>query len=132
MSQLLPPADRFFTARLDGKRMADSWGLFDECSRAFSLPVDFEWSWPSLSVCLRSLEWISARHYLAIATDPSMMLSREPAERQLFFVTMQEVGSAWAGRSERDHTGAFNVVLLCGRDEVETLKGELAALSPLQ
>ncbi|NYI07239.1 barstar family protein [Allostreptomyces psammosilenae] len=122
-----------FVARLDGRRMLDSQGVFEEFSRAFEFPVYFGWNWNALNDCLGDLGWMPSRRYLVVVGDAGLVLSREPERRSTLLEILNHQGGCWGSRfpgMTAWGTGdvAFNVLFLCPAGELRALEEELAGV----
>ncbi len=107
----LPPPGLCFVAHLDGARMPDSRGLFEEFARDLRFPVYFRWTWSAFHECVRDLSWLRCRRYLVVISDADRLLADEPDELALFLGLMDGTGRSWSQRADRP-TAAFNLLLI--------------------
>ncbi|WP_371482535.1 barstar family protein [Kitasatospora sp. NBC_00315] len=107
----LPPPGTCYVAHLDGARMRDSQGVFEEFARALRFPVHFGWNWAAFHECVRDLSWMPSRHYLVVVADAGQLLADEPDELKLFLGLMDGTGRSWSRRPDRPAV-AFNLLLI--------------------
>ncbi|MCX4747440.1 barstar family protein [Kitasatospora sp. NBC_01287] len=106
----LPPQGTSFVARLDGEKMTDLQGVFEEFSRGLRFPAYFGWNWPAFSECLRDLAWIGSENYLLVISGSQFLLSDEPEEMNTFMKISEEAGRT-RSRMIRQPATSFNIVL---------------------
>ena len=84
MAKLFPPRS-FFTAYVDGAKIADKAGLMDALASAFRFPSYFGRNWDALLDCLRSLpEEIPAQGYVLAVRNSKAFLSSSPKDLEDF------------------------------------------------
>lgn len=84
MAKLFPPRS-FFTAYVDGAKIADKAGLMDALASAFRFPAYFGKNWDALLDCLRSLpDEIPARGYVLAVRNSGSFLSSSPKDLEDF------------------------------------------------
>jgi hypothetical protein len=124
----LPPTGAVFIARLDGSKMVDSYGVFEEFSKTLKFPAYFGWNWPALSDCIRDLDWIPADRYLLLIENPSLLLRSEAEERDVLFRILAQAGNDWANLIGKncDARVSFNVCFVCDGNEIESIRREIS------
>ncbi|MGW7522943.1 barstar family protein [Streptomyces sp. NPDC054783] len=123
----LPPTGLIYSARMQGREMRDSDGVFTQFYEALRLPDYFGWNWNALLDCLRDLHWLNAVHFFLIIDDADAVLSEDPEERKILMRTLKNAVRFWAGRPELpgQEKTTFEVVLLCPPDIQEEVRNEL-------
>ncbi|MEV6779074.1 barstar family protein [Streptomyces syringium] len=122
--EAFPPSGVTVVARLDGAKMLDADGVFEQFWEALRFPDYFGWNWPALSDCLRDLQWLPASQYLVVVESSSLVLSGSEAERGTLFRVLQRAAEEWANPHEKPkNVGVpFNVLFVCAPDEVGALR----------
>lgn len=125
----LPPTGLIYSARMKGREMRDSDGVFTQFYEALRLPDYFGWNWPALRDCLRDLHWIDAKHFLLTIDDADAVLSESPEEREILFRALNDAAKHWAAQPDLpgQEKASFHAVLLCPPDVEEELRRELRA-----
>jgi RNAse (barnase) inhibitor barstar len=123
----LPPTGLIHSARMRGREMRDSDGVFTQFYEALRLPDYFGWNWDALRDCLSDLHWLSAKHFLVIIDDVHAVLSESPEEREILFRALSDATNFWAGKPELpgQEKVTFQVVLLCPPEVQEEMLREL-------
>jgi hypothetical protein len=111
----LPPTGLIYSARMRGREMHDSDGVFTQFYEALRLPDHFGWNWNALRDCLTDLHWLSAQRFLVTIEDADVVLSGSPEEREILFRALNDAAKFWAGKPELPGQGkiTFQAVLLC-------------------
>ncbi|MYR40845.1 hypothetical protein GTW67_02115 [Streptomyces sp. SID5910] len=114
----LPPTGLIYSARMHGKEMRDSDGVFTQFYEALRLPDYFGWNWNALRDCLTDLHWIRAEHFLVTIDDADAVLCESAEERVILFRALDDAVKFWAGKPEIPGQGkiTFQVVLVCPPD----------------
>ncbi|MEU9592408.1 barstar family protein [Streptomyces sp. NPDC048219] len=123
----LPPTGLIHSARMRGKEMRDSDGVFTQFYEALRLPDYFGWNWNALRDCLTDLHWVSAEHVLLTIDDADAVLSESADEREILFRALNDAVKFWAGKPELPGRGKFTLqaVLLCPPDVQEKVLHEV-------
>jgi RNAse (barnase) inhibitor barstar len=124
-----PPTGLIHSARMRGKEMRDSDGVFTQFYEALRLPDYFGWNWNALRDCLTDLHWVSAEHVLLTIDDPEAVLSESAEEREILFRALNDAVKFWAGKPELPGQEKFTLqaVLLCPPDVEEKVLHEVRA-----
>lgn len=61
---------------LDGSKMQDMDGLYDEYALGFRFPSYFGRNWAALEECMLDLEWFPAKAYLIVVLDAPLVLRK--------------------------------------------------------
>ncbi|MGX4688720.1 barstar family protein [Streptomyces sp. JNUCC 63] len=111
----LPPTGLIYSARMRGREMHDSDGVFTQFYEALRLPDYFGWNWNALRDCLTDLHWLSAQHFLVTIEDADVVLSESPEEREILFRALNDAAKFWAGKPDLpgQEKITFQAVLLC-------------------
>ncbi|MCC3769524.1 barstar family protein [Streptomyces sp. UNOC14_S4] len=127
---ILPPTGLAFVAWLDGAKMTDDDGVFEQFWDRFKFPDYFGWNWPALSDCLRDLRWLPADRYLVVVENPGSLLSDNPGDRETLLSTLARVAWHWSNPHEKPRGVGipFNVVLACDPVEAESVRSDIARL----
>lgn len=84
IGELFPPPS-YFTAYVDGARIADKAALLDALAAAFRFPAYFGKNWDALLDCLRSLpDELPARGYVLAVRNSKSFLSSSPKDLEDF------------------------------------------------
>jgi len=84
IEKLFPPP-AYFTAYVDGARIADKAGLMDALAAAFRFPSYFGKNWDALLDCLRSLpDELPAKGYVLAVRNSGSFLSSSPKDLEDF------------------------------------------------
>ncbi len=84
IGRLFPPPS-FFTAYVDGAKIADKAGLMQALAAAFRFPAYFGGNWDALLDCLRSLPGeIPAQGYVLAVRSSGSFLSSSPKDLEDF------------------------------------------------
>ncbi|MET9134973.1 barstar family protein [Streptomyces antibioticus] len=123
----LPPTGLIYSARMRGKEMRDSDGVFSQFYEALRLPDYFGWNWNALRDCLTDLHWISAKHFLLTVDDADTVLSESSEEREILFRALNDAVTFWAQKPELpgQEKTTFQVVLLRPPDIQEEVLREI-------
>jgi RNAse (barnase) inhibitor barstar len=123
----LPPTGLIHSARMRGKEMRDSDGVFTQFYEALRLPDYFGWNWNALRDCLTDLHWVSAEHVLLTIDDADAVLSESADEREILFRALNDAVKFWAGKPELpgQEKFTFQAVLLCPPDVQEKVLHEV-------
>ncbi|MET9100750.1 MULTISPECIES: barstar family protein [Streptomyces] len=100
VTHALPPTGLIYAARLRGKEMPDSDGVFTQFHEALRLPNHFGWNWNALRDCLTDLHWINAPHVLITIDDTDAVLSESPEERATLFRALNDAVKFWSSKPE--------------------------------
>jgi hypothetical protein len=124
----VPPSGAAVVARVDGTKMIDSDGVFEQFSDALRFPTYFGWNWPAFSECVRDLGWLPADRYLVVIENPTLVLSSSPEERNVFFKILGRAAREWANPLGKvgGRGVPFNVLLMCDASELEVLAREVS------
>ncbi|UQI43739.1 barstar family protein [Streptomyces sp. HU2014] len=127
---LVPPPGITFTGRLDGARMGDSDGVFEQFWNQFRFPDYFGWNWPALSDCLRDLQWIKADRYLVVIENAGSVLDGTPDDWETFLGTLHRASAHWANPHEKPAGVGipFNVLLVCDPEEVAEVRERVSVM----
>ncbi|WP_406283698.1 barstar family protein [Embleya sp. NBC_00896] len=128
-STLAPPTGTLFCGHLDGRKMLDSQGVFEEFSRVFRFPVYFGWNWDAFSDCLRDMSWVPAQRYLAVVGYAESLLVDERDDIDVFRRIMKRAADSWGstiGLSEELGEAAvpFNIVYLASNSKVASVQAD--------
>ncbi|MEV5726846.1 MULTISPECIES: barstar family protein [Streptomyces] len=125
----LPPTGLIYSARMRGREMHDSDGVFTQFYEALRLPDYFGWNWNALRDCLTDLHWISAKHFLLTIDDADVALSDSAEERKILLRAMNDAVKFWAAKPELpgQEKITFQVALLCPPDTREEIFREIRA-----
>lgn len=129
LAMAVPPTGVVVVARVDGARMVDADGVFEQFSEALDFPTYFGWNWPAFYDCLRDLNWRRADRYLIVIDNAALALSSSLEERHVFFGVLQKAARRWANEMEigGEPVIPFNVLLLCEDAELKALREYVAA-----
>ncbi|WP_229898841.1 barstar family protein [Streptomyces hiroshimensis] len=124
LMDFLPPTGATFVGRLDGAKMGDTDGVFEQFWDRFRFPDYFGWNWHALSDCLRDLHWMRADRYLVVIENSSSLLSGVPEDVAVFLSVLKEVVEHWRNPHMKPGNVAipFAVLLLCEPDEADPLR----------
>ncbi|MCX4742524.1 barstar family protein [Streptomyces antibioticus] len=100
VAHALPPTGLIYSARMRGRQMRDSDGVFTQFYEALRLPSHFGWNWNALRDCLTDLHWINAPHILITIDDADAVLSESTEEREFLFRALNDAVKFWAKRPE--------------------------------
>ncbi|WP_328673667.1 barstar family protein [Streptomyces sp. NBC_00322] len=127
-SEALPPSGAIFSARMQGREMANIDGVFTQFYEHLRLPDYFGWNWEALRDCLCDLHWVSATQYLLIVDDAEDILHESSEDRVTFLEVMQKSTKFWAEKpSFPEKTGiTLRVVLLCAPERYAGLSREVS------
>lgn len=119
----LPPTGLTYSARMRGREMHDSDGVFTQFYEALRLPDHFGWNWNALRDCLTDLHWLSAHHFLVTIEDADVVLSESPEEREILFRALNDAAKFWAGKPDLpgQEKITFQAVLLCPPEAQEEM-----------
>lgn len=122
----LPPTGLIYSARVRGRDMHDSDGVFTQFHEALRLPGYFGWNWNALRDCLTDLHWLDAQHFLVTIEDADVVLSGSPGERAILFRALHDAAKFWAGKPGLPGQGkvTFRTVLLCPPEAQEEMLRE--------
>ena len=108
IEKLFPPP-AYFTAYVDGGKIADKAGLMEALAAAFRFPAYFGKNWDALLDCLRSLpDEIPARGYVLAVRNSGSFLSSSPGDLENFAEVAGEARSFLKDKFK----AVFTVVLL--------------------
>lgn len=125
--QALPPSGTIYSARMRGREMKDTDGVFTQFYETLRLPDYFGWNWNALRDCLKDLGWLEATRYLLTVDNADFILSENPEERDIFFRILSDSVKYWAAKPQypRDKV-PLHVVLLCSPDSYTELKNQVS------
>ncbi|MGP4087237.1 barstar family protein [Streptomyces sp. KR55] len=126
--EALPPSGTIYSARMHGRAMGDTDGVFTQFYETLRLPDYFGWNWNALRDCLFDLGWLRATRYLLTIDNSECILSENPEERDIFFRILSESAKYWAAKPwfpEREKV-TLHVVLLCDPDSRTELTNEIS------
>ncbi|MFK0104861.1 barstar family protein [Streptomyces sp. NPDC091217] len=123
----LPPSGSIFAARMQGREMLDSDGVFTQFYENLRLPDYFGWNWNALHDCLSDLGWIPATRYLLIVDDAEHVLSNDPSERLEFFRILLRSAKYWAAKPDLPDRKkvTFHAVFLCASEACSDVDAEI-------
>ncbi|MET8570653.1 barstar family protein [Streptomyces sp. NPDC004783] len=129
VARALPPTGLIHSARMRGREMRDSDGVFTQFYEALRLPDYFGWNWNALRDCLTDLHWIGAKHFLLTIDDADAVLSESAEEREILFRALNDAVRFWVGKPELpgQEKITFQAVLLCPPDVREEMLREIRA-----
>ncbi|MEU9083440.1 barstar family protein [Streptomyces sp. NPDC048357] len=118
---------RTYVARLDGRQMHDTDGVFQEFYDGLRLPDHFGWNWDALFDCLRDLEWLPADQYVVIVEAADEALSGDAAGRRRLFETLLRAGRRWSSvkRPEGIDLSRLLVILSCDPASVPAVREQV-------
>jgi len=131
--QAVPPSGVAVIARVDGMKMIDADGVFEQLTDALRFPAYFGWNWPAFSECVRDLGWLPADRYLVVIENSTLVLSSSSEERDLFFKVLAQAARSWANPLGKvgGRGVPFNVLLMCDASELEELARDVSVYQPI-
>ncbi|MFE2100157.1 barstar family protein [Streptomyces sp. PTD9-10] len=127
VTNALPPSGLIYSARMAGREMIDSDGVFSQFYEHLQLPDYFGWNWDALRDCLQDLSWIPAKHFLLTIDDAEFALSSNSEERTIFYRALTDAAKNWAAKPELpgQTKTTFRVLLLSSPQASRMLAAEL-------
>ncbi|WP_404962080.1 barstar family protein [Streptomyces sp. 147326] len=118
---------RTHVARLDGREMCDTDGVFQQFYDGLRLPDCFGWNWNALYDCLRDLAWLPADQYVLIVEAVDEALPGDAAGRRQLFGTLLRAGRRWSSvkRPEGIDLCRLLVVVSCDPASVPDVREQL-------
>ncbi|MER6572998.1 barstar family protein [Streptomyces sp. NPDC001093] len=127
VARALPPTGLIHSARMQGREMRDSDGVFTQFYEALRLPDYFGWNWDALRDCLRDLHWLKPARLLVTIDDADAVLSETPEERGILWRALDDAVTFWTGGAALPghEKITFAVVLLCSPGAQDVVREEL-------
>ncbi|MFJ3723735.1 barstar family protein [Streptomyces sp. NPDC090045] len=118
---------RTYVARLDGRRMCDTDGVFREFYDGLGLPDYFGWNWNALHDCLGDLSWLPADQYVLIVDAADQAMPGDAAGRRQLFRTLLRAGRRWSSvkRPEGIDLSRLLVVMSCAPASVPDVRAQV-------
>ena len=118
-------------ATFSGARMRNVDDLFREFARELRFPEHFGRNWPAFAECLSELDWLPARAYLLVITEPALLLEASPPDGDVFYRLIESACAWWArsfglGRQWGGGQVPFNVALLCAEPAREAVLAKVS------
>ncbi|MBB5934541.1 barstar family protein [Streptomyces zagrosensis] len=127
---LLPLPGLTFTAWLNGRKMRDLDGLFQQFWDEFKLPDYFGWNLPAFDDCLSDLTWLPADHYVIVIEEAQEILCEEPETLPDILNILARTGQRWAYAERPDGSAVarFQVILACSESGMARMRSAITGM----